>query len=173
MSIRECVCTHTHTLAHTHTHTHTHTPFRCRYTCDMICGDLRKTQNTTTRKFVDFINTLRARMMNPSSSMRESLSSSPEVNWFAHGAYVLPQQQCAVVAIVTRVQQRQQSPTLRSSNTHTQPPHNYHHIITSTLAADDDVDITITTTATTHSPNPTQLNFPLQHAPHPAPPYPT
>lgn len=47
------------------------------YTLDMICGDLRATINTTTRRFVDFVDTLHSEL-----SLQ---GNSTEVNWFAHG----------------------------------------------------------------------------------------
>jgi hypothetical protein len=47
------------------------------YTLDMICGDLRKTVNTTTRRFVDFVDTLHAQLAHR--------NNASEVNWFAHG----------------------------------------------------------------------------------------
>eukprot|EP00036_Acanthoecidae_sp_10tr_P012992 CAMPEP_0206290276 /NCGR_PEP_ID=MMETSP0106_2-20121207/2538_1 /ASSEMBLY_ACC=CAM_ASM_000206 /TAXON_ID=81532 /ORGANISM="Acanthoeca-like sp., Strain 10tr" /LENGTH=255 /DNA_ID=CAMNT_0053720835 /DNA_START=33 /DNA_END=798 /DNA_ORIENTATION=+ len=49
------------------------------YTLDMICGDLRKTANTTTARFVDFVNTLHAEL--------GGHRPGAVVNWFAHGGY--------------------------------------------------------------------------------------
>ena len=49
------------------------------FTLDMICGDLRRAQNTTTRRFVEFVDGLMAGL-----TVRDP---DAEVNWFAHGGY--------------------------------------------------------------------------------------
>jgi hypothetical protein len=63
------------------------------YTLDMICGDLEKSKNTTTARFVTYVNLLSDALHNISSSQcvgpadKPPIDRSMEVNWFAHGGY--------------------------------------------------------------------------------------
>jgi hypothetical protein len=59
----------------------------------MICGDLERTRNTTTKRFVEYVDMLGAEdMLNATrnascSELPPAVDRSIEVNWFAHGGY--------------------------------------------------------------------------------------
>lgn len=52
------------------------------YTLDMICGDLRKAENTTTARFRDFVARLHEGVNNATHT------NGSVVNWFAHGGRI-------------------------------------------------------------------------------------
>ena len=63
------------------------------YTLDMICGDLERTKNTTTARFVTYVDRLSAGLNSISNTSCDRPAGAPpadrakEVNWFAHGGY--------------------------------------------------------------------------------------
>lgn len=63
------------------------------YTLDMICGDLERSKNTTTARFVNYVNLLSEGLngIDNASCVRPPgtppADRAKEVNWFAHGGY--------------------------------------------------------------------------------------
>jgi hypothetical protein len=63
------------------------------YTLDMICGDLKKSKNTTTARFVTYVDLLSSGLKTISNARCARPAGVPpadrtkEVNWFAHGGY--------------------------------------------------------------------------------------